>query len=395
MIFALYEIDVPIRIETISIRIWEDDIDFECWPTIETGERNYDSTDLGLRRVTQLGRDEALFFSFELVEAHLCRLNLSQPQKKAVLKVAASRIARVLSELNEELAMLLLSKVNEGGTNVRSAGLEPTQDNIIRWGAFASEDILEAIDRGFPSAEEFLRYGDYFKDYDEVLEASDSEVKLRVEGFTAKEIDQLKTNQVKLETAIEWRRTGIQIALIQDWAQANSPKFGSQLEDPGALRWAQLGFNPSQLQSWRDAGLTIKDARQFLTIEFDIEIALEWVTKRFSLRTATEWFQAGVVTPSKAKTWEDANILPSEVEQWVELGLNSPNKVKKWVELGLNTPILVKKWRRVGLTKLTDVAEWSKFFTPDEAAAWVEAGVEPKVAARRAAAGVRPWLDHD
>ena len=390
MSHVLYGPVISVGNETIHIQIWEDDYVDEYWPTLKTSEGRFGTGDLGLQEATQLGRDEALFFSFELVEAYLKRLNLSRPKRENVLKEAASQISILLRVHNKELNVALLAKVTDGGRNLRSAGLEPTADNVIKWGTLPSEDILDAIDRGFPSAEEFLKYGDYFKDYDEVLEASDSEMKLRVEGFTAKEIDELQTNQVKLETAIEWHRAGIPIALIQNWAQTNAPKLKSQLEDPSALRWAQLGFNPSQLQAWRDAKLTIKDARQFLTNEFDIEIALEWVAKDFTLRTATTWFKAGVITPSKAKSWEAANIFPSEVEQWVELGLNTPNKVKKWVELGLNTPDVVKKWRIAGLTKLTDVAEWSKFFTPDQAAAWIESGVEPKVAARRAAAGVTP-----
>lgn len=384
---ALYEITVSAGDQTVEITIWDDG--FENWPTVKSSLGNFAATNLGLPKPKELGRDEALFFALDLVVAVVIQLPLSPDNRARLVSDAQSKLASRIEIHNRELANKLLASTPKKGLQLRMAGLVPTKENISKWGSLDAKTVLHAIDRGFTSEREFLKYGEFFKDYDEVLEASEDELVLRLGDFAPEEIQIIQNYQVKPETAVKWRRAGIQFRLMKAWFRSNSD-FGSLIEDPGALQWALLGFNPNQVESWRDAGLALDDAREYLTPDFVVEDALLWVTNNYTLDSAATWVLAGVLIPSEAKSWEAANIFPSEVEQWVEIGLNTPNKAKRWKKIGIVTPNQVSKWRRVGLTKLEDVAEWSKFFRPDEAASWIEAGVEPKVAARRAAAGVRP-----
>jgi len=248
--------------------------------------------------------------------------------------------------------------------NVSGAGLQTSQINIVTWGDLEPNEILDAIDRGFSSSTQYLRYKDLVSDFDEFSEI-DKRVALYVRvGVSVPTANELADQfSIASETARRWLSEGLTEKQLLSWLNDDDSWCRSATGVRETIKWASHGFTPSQKTKWIQAGLSIDDVTELLDARFSRTVALRWISAGWNIRAAFKWFSNGFKDPSVAREWRE---------------LFGPKAAAAWIRNGFDEPSFAK--------------EWAQTFSAEEAGRWLATGVNLKSAIRRQKAGLRPEI---
>jgi len=198
---------------------------------------------------------------------------LEQKAPAFAKQLAKERRQKQRALTSREKRRLIIQSTKEA---LSSVGIPPSSNNISRWEGLSGEEILNAIDRGFPSGEEFRRDGTIKADY--------SEIGL----LTPKEAD--------------LARTGISLKLAARLAELESPtRF--------ILVWLGKGFSGTELIKWERAGI-----RAF--------IAVDWRSAGFTATESAAWRAEGFTDPNLARKWLDSGVDPKSAARRHAAGIH-------------------------------------------------------------------------
>ncbi len=255
--------------------------------------------------------------------------------------------------------------------SLEARGLPTDPTFIEHWEGFAAEQILEAIDRGFTSGEQFAPWRSTDADITEAerlarvvssevvpadIEPAKALAHLRA-GRTPEEIAYAVAAGLKMKKALAWIDTGVPAST--------------------AAQWSSAGFSATSAAAWTDVVDDPEVARLLESVGFDVDSAREqrpeggWTAHVVRRRVALD---AGA-TEESADEWAATTVPDRKLAKWVAAGVR-PHDAAQWLELGVRP---------------REAADWSTHgFSPVDADAWRRAGVDPDIAARRRDAGVRP-----
>lgn len=251
-------------------------------------------------------------------------------------------------------------------------GLPTDRGFVETWLGFDGEQILDAIDRGFTSGEEFAPWSATDADAIEVDQLSSLEP---FEGFEpTKALRQLRAGRtpdqiayalesgVKAKRATVWIDTGIPAAAAKDWSAA--------------------GFSADEAAAWLAVADDPEVARLLEAVGFDLVTAAEqrpdggWTLHAVRRHAAV---QAGAADDT-ADAWASTSVPARKLATWVAAGVR-PDDAVQWRDLGV---------------RADEAARWqAQGFEPAAAEDWRRAGVDPAAAARRRNVGVRPPVPTD
>lgn len=242
------------------------------------------------------------------------------------------------------------------------AGLWETSDNIARWGGLTAEEILDAVDRGFPDALQYRRLGRQVGDFSEVAGIPQYVRHMLEAGISRATAERLaRESSIAPQTLMSIMGYGISERRLLQWLEHddNWPRTRRGVDE--VTTWMRLGFEPSQMLLWTSRGNSLDDAERLITRQFTVKVALRWVTGGWSAAEAKEWFTRGFKAPG-------------DTQEWLELFESSD--ALRWIDIGIDGP--------------AEALEWSNHFSPQQASKWLAHDVSPTIAARRAAAGIQP-----
>ena len=251
--------------------------------------------------------------------------------------------------------------------SLEARGLPTDPMFVAAWKGFDAGRILDAIDRGFTSGEQFGPWAGTDADITEVeqlaalgtfdgVDPGKALAQLR-SGHTPDEIAFALEAGIKTKKAVAWMSRGLSATAARDWSAEgfSAPKAAQWIEvvdDPvvaGSLR--SLGFGVVDALDRRpEGGWTTHAVRRHVAVEAGAadEVADEWASTTLPDRKLAKWVAAGV-RPVDAGLWRSFEFDPDEASTWAAQG-----------------------------------------FAPEDAVDWRRAGVDPEIAARRRDAGVRP-----
>ncbi len=250
--------------------------------------------------------------------------------------------------------------------SLEARGLPTDTAFIETWEGFDAATILDAIDRGFTSGEQFAPWADTDAD---ITEAADLAVVLSGDVKPAKALGHLRAGRTPAEIAYA-DEAGIKVKKALDWIDRG-------LSAQAAASWASAGFSAEGAAAWAEVVADPDVARLLETVGFDVDSARDqrpdggWTTHVVRCRVALD---AGASEES-ADEWAATSLPDRKLAKWVASGVR-PADAAEWMERGLR-PADASSWAASG-------------FSPADADAWRRSGVDPDIAARRRDAGVRP-----
>ena len=250
--------------------------------------------------------------------------------------------------------------------SLEARGLPTQTDFVETWAGFDAATILDAIDRGFTSGEQFAPWADTDADITEAerlagpvsdgIKPAKALAHLR-SGRTAEEIAYAEAAGIKVNKALVWIDRGLSAEAAARWSSAgfsasSAADWVEVVDDPEVARLLEsVGFDVVSAREQRPGeGWTIHVVRRHVAIDVGAteESADEWASTSIPDRKLAKWAGAGV-RPSDAAGWLKRDFRPKQAARWSACG-----------------------------------------FSPVDADAWRQAGVAPDIAARRRDAGVRP-----
>lgn len=256
--------------------------------------------------------------------------------------------------------------------SLEACGLPTDADFVARWEGFDSATILDAIDRGFTSGEQFGPWAATDADVTEVeqLVAAGAVDPDPEPGRTAaKAVEQLRAGRTAEEIAFA-RRAGIKVKNASAWMAQ-----GLSAETAGV--WAAAGFPVTTAATWIEVVDEPEVARLLQSLGFDVDTARAerpdggWTTHVVRRHVAV----AAGASDDVADQWAATALPDRKLAKWVVAGVR-PDEAAAWLDLDFRP---------------AEAAGWSAHgFSPADARSWRAGGVAPDVAARRRNAGVRP-----
>ena len=148
-----------------------------------------------------------------------------------------------------------------------SVGIPSSPDTISRWEGLSGEEILDAIDRGFPDAKTFRLNGSIKADYSEIELLTPKQATLARTGISLKVAARLAELDSPVRPILDWLHTGFSGSELIKWERAGLPAFV-------AIDWRTAGFTVTESTAWRNEGFTDPDlARRWLESGLDPKIA--------------------------------------------------------------------------------------------------------------------------
>lgn len=274
--------------------------------------------------------------------------------------------------------------------NLQAAGLRATAENLSRWGDLPAEKIIDAIDRGFPAARDYIALADLLADYSEATRWPPRQLRLIVAGFSEAAADEIDvTFSLAPETAARWLEAGFSEQILLAWLRSGDWWSASATNTREVLEWASLGFSPEQRSKWLSSQLTLAEAQRFTPKPFTIARALSWVSRGWQLAEAEEWLENGFKKPADALDWREAGLTAIAAKDLRDLGFQTHREVAEWTEAGF-TAGRAGTWLAAGVSRADEARSWLKHFTTDESMAWLRTGITLQVALRRQSAGIKP-----
>ena len=250
--------------------------------------------------------------------------------------------------------------------SLEARGLPTDADFVQTWTGHDAATILDAIDRGFTSGEQFAPWVGTDADITEAAELADvlsGDVgpakalgHLRA-GRTPAEIAYASEAGIKVKKALSWIDRGLSAQAAASWSSAgfsadNAAAWSEVVDDPDVARLLEsVGVDVDTARNHRpDEGWTLHAVRRRVALDAGAseEDADEWAATSLADRKLAKWV-AGGVRPSDAADWSERGFRPAEASRWSAGG-----------------------------------------FSPTDADAWRATGVDADIAARRRDAGVRP-----
>ena len=251
--------------------------------------------------------------------------------------------------------------------SLEARGLPTDPAFVAAWKGFDARQILDAIDRGFTSGEQYAPWAASDADITEVeqlaafgsvdgVDPGKALAQLR-SGHTPDEIAFALEAGLKTKKAAAWMRRGLSAAAARDWsAEGFSASKAAQwievVDDPEvAASLRSLGFGVDEARARRpEGGWTVHAVRRHVALDAGAtdDVADEWASTSLSDRKLATWAASGV-RPVDAGVWRSFEFDPQEASVWA-----------------------------------------AQSFTPEDADDWRRSGVDPEIAARRRDAGVRP-----
>lgn len=251
-------------------------------------------------------------------------------------------------------------------TSLARHGLPTDRQFAETWAGFSPEQILDAIDRGFTSGEQFAPWADTDVDIAEV-----------------DELAPLESFEFDRATALAQFRNGAAPAEI-----AFSLESGLKIKKVQA--WMRRGLSAATAQQWSSAGFTAKETARWVDVVADPDVARSLVALGFDPAAAGERRPDEGWTPLTVRR-HVAGIAGADgdtADAWAATTLPD-RKLRAWVRSGI-PPAEAVAWRDQGFGPRRAAIWFDLSFSPTEASAWHTADVTPDIAARRRAAGIRP-----
>lgn len=332
-------------------------------------------------------------------------------------------------------------------SHLLEAGLVVSPDNLRRWNGLEPKEILNAIDRGFTCADDFLPFKEGVLDFEEVLrlrelvpeefpvhqlERFSDLLRAGVEPQFAMNLSEFKKLSIKQvleleslkldgEFISEWCRDLSNHATRMSWLSISRPprfssaKFwisqglgprdyerfleliGNGLSSIEAAMWAGADVTPDDYQLWRELGIglvsEVKMWRKFRCSPQDVKIIKDRLGG-----DANEFLNTWIVECEKRGTsihfiyrlWMLQGVNPQVAFEWSSHQL-SPMEFDFWNQHGV-TSELASKWSKSGRSK-SEFLDWeSAGFTVAEAVKWIalDRQITPRIARRRSNAGITP-----
>lgn len=307
--------------------------------------------------------------SLQLVEEFIdhSTWNGGQPNTEARSVIAELRPA--IADLVREHEFLVgkdASSVYDSIAEIlRDAGLSDDVDACHRWFGLESNEIFDAIDRGFVSARQYLRLRDHFDSIEEADEVPPRVLDLVVAGLSLDGAVEVNQILALCPSIVErWIRAGSNERLLLVWLRkaADLEWPNSEYQTRDAIRFASAGFTPKQAAIWTEHELSSFDA---------------WYAKDFTRRSSKQLlgFLENGVTKREAHEWLRHDLGHRSAARWQAQGFTAD-------EAG--------EWRQAGVRDPETASEWRQAFGPEDAAPWVKADISAAVAIRRRAQGWRP-----
>jgi hypothetical protein len=251
--------------------------------------------------------------------------------------------------------------------SLEARGLPTDPDFVDAWEGFDAGEILDAIDRGFTSGEQFAPWAATDADITEVeqLAVLDS-----FDGVNpSKALDQLRSGRTPEEIAFALE-SGLKSKKAKAWMSRG-------LSPATARQWSEAGFSASKAAEWIDVVDDPEVARLLRKLGFDVDSARDqrpeggWTTHVVRRHVAV----AAGAPDDLADEWASTSLPDRKLAVWVAAGV-CPSDAAGWLELDFD-PDQAAGWAALG-------------FLPEEAGDWRRADVDPEIAARRRGAGVHP-----
>ena len=237
-------------------------------------------------------------------------------------------ISREFLDLDDEHEELICDL--RSATEISRAGLPLSSVSIARWTGMRADEILDAIDRGYPDR----------------------------------------------KTYREFSPTGL------EFSQAASI-------EPPVARLATLGLDLDTSERWATADLSVKDIKSWLATGGTVDEADSWMSHGFPLAQARQWKRI-TDEPTVARAWLDNNCGLKQAKLWHRAGFNDPKGAGRWARRGFS-PEHAAQWMRAGIGNSTTASRWRSIgIGPDDAARWLAAGVSVEAASRRHKNGIKP-----
>jgi hypothetical protein len=256
--------------------------------------------------------------------------------------------------------------------SLEACGLPTDADFVARWEGFDSAAILDAIDRGFTSGEQFGPWAATDADVtevDQLVAAGAIDRDPEPDRSAAKAVAQLRAGRTAEEIAFA-RHAGIKVKQASAWMEQG-------LSAPTAGVWAEAGFSVSKAAMWLEVVVEPQVARLLESLGFDVDTARAerpeggWTTHVVRRHVAV----AAGASVASADEWASTELPDAKLAKWVASGVR-PDEAVAWLEFDVRP---------------AEAAAWSaQGFSPADAQSWRAADVAPDVAARRRSAGVRP-----
>lgn len=249
---------------------------------------------------------------------------------------------------------------------LEARGLPTDSVFLDAWEGFSPDQILDAIDRGFTSGEQFAPWADTVADVTDVEQ-------LAVLGDLvvdrAKAIDHLRAGRTPEEIAFSLE-SGLKVKKVRPWMSR--------------------GLSAATARAWSEAGFSAKETAQWVEVVADPAVAKSLRKLGFDEESADEQRPDGGWNPQAVRRHVaiEAGAPADLADEWAATPLPD-RKLADWVVSGV-APADAERWRRAEFGPGTASVWAAQGFSPDAAAAWRSGGVDPEIAARRQAAGVRP-----
>jgi hypothetical protein len=188
------------------------------------------------------------------------------------------------------------------------AGVRPSVEAADQWASLKASEILEAVDRGFPAADEYLTWSETATTWDAVLSVLDP--------YDPDDPDELLDDLVELYPYLV---AGMSESEANSWRRHRFPAEEGQT-------WALAGLDAEQAATWRHFGLRSNEAAQWAGIG---------VTRA---AVAALWHHAGW-TPATAKPWMDKGFGADTAGAWSRAGA-SPEIAARRAAAGLQPPVI-------------------------------------------------------
>lgn len=159
-----------------------------------------------------------------------------------------------------------------------SVGIPPSSENISRWEGLSGEEILNAIDRGFPSCAEFRRDGTIKADYSEIALLTPKEAELARTGISLRLAARLAELESTTRFILVWLNKGFSGTELIKWERKGIRAFI-------AVDWRSAGFTAIETVAWRAEGFT------------DSSLARKWLDSGVDPKSAARRHAAGICPP--------------------------------------------------------------------------------------------------
>ena len=148
--------------------------------------------------------------------------------------------------------------------------------------------------------------------------------------------------------------------------------------------WESAGFtDPFGRRAWQDTGLEPADAASWKAADFTAQQTSKWLDEDVSLENASMWSKAGFAEPKTVARWVRGGFSPQEAKLWSEHFEEGVAKALQCKQAGFSDAKTALAWLEVFSVPFA-AAPWYEFgFTPQEAAAWIKAGVSDPFAAKQ------------